>query len=479
MKTLTETQKKWALTACLMTALSFNLSAHVKADKEISLDFASEGIAFDVTNSKGVRDAKAWKTGDNGEYTVKVEAAPGCNCEPETVDIKVQTDKQGKDLENLIKVATYAKIEAKADRKAAPKSDDEDSQDPQEISEEEDLMKSRRERFNKEFKRSFDRCEAKDTRCQKDAFLDILRKYQNKDEDKRPTDKQVSDWFENKLARKILLSIVSERNKLKNAENPYMQSWALQQTASTQNDKFEAAINALESLIESIPEGYSDTRAKIAQLVAAIQQQAVKEFASNLNSLTNLGPDQYQTKVLVADMYQQSMTNLNQSLDSLVNARCTLNGATCNAINAGYIDELKAQEIYQQTLGSRDYTSAINGAIVKRTIMTPRGPEQRVEINPNILTSSSTFGPNGGPTSEMQKPRDLSNRNVTVQKAPTSSIVYVGGKAYQEIGDVTTVEQTPSVVTTSDVLKFFDEMDATQQSIRARTELHRQYKINQ
>ncbi|MNL21204.1 hypothetical protein D3C87_1424820 [compost metagenome] len=247
-----------------------------------------------------------------------------------------------------------------------------------------------------------------------------------------------------------------------------------------------SAKNALQSLLERIPKGYPDTRKKLVQLVAAIQTAATATYAAKLSELEKLGMDQYQTKIATANIYQANFKQLTSDLDRLVNAKCTLGGSaspTCQAIKSGYISKAEASAIYKDDYGQFDsLPAAINNSIVQVNTFPDgtlrRNPmtgmvESKYIILPEALDSRGTdlskLGGNG------RDPR-AEGRTSVVRSAPEQRVVYIGNKVYQEVGEATTEEPTSSVVTTSDLLKFFEEKDITEENRRLRADLHRQYR---
>lgn len=70
MKTITYTQKKWAMTGCLLLALGFNLSIHKSVGEVRSVDLASETADSEIATRNGVVKVTYIKKGDKTQAVV-------------------------------------------------------------------------------------------------------------------------------------------------------------------------------------------------------------------------------------------------------------------------------------------------------------------------------------------------------------------------------------------------------------------------
>jgi hypothetical protein len=462
MKTVTENQKKWAMTACLLAALTFNLSLHIKKDIASSLDLASEiPVKIQDVNAKdGIRNATAYDIG-NGEYLVKVpgltEAGTEClkaEC-IEQYNVSLTSDEQGKNIENVLAVGTLKKMAGKS--KAAHDNDDEDDNE-EEVSEltKEDVQKTVDINAQGKFDEEMSDCEDEDNilknnRCATKSLLltfsdqDIKKlrdvkeycKQEGKGKDKDGDDEEKIDRRSRKrnahknkredknktcpgqfkpsedFAVRILHDEIEEQLGQIVTDEPDLTNippYEANRLREIYKQRMLDGIENLKSLQSKVPKGFNAFRNELAAMVAKMQAIKNKKFAETLLTLArNKNPNNYQQTADAAKATQYDMNEATNALNGVIDPTCTgslgsLN-STCVAIRDGYIDQRDAAGIYTSNYGSQYFDNTvkmISGSVITTPdrIINGQYVSGRVIIQPNAINGQSRQVVSGNETAD-------------------------------------------------------------------------------
>lgn len=411
MKPFTNTQKKWAMTACLLGALTFNLSMHSNAIQSFEADFAStedQDAKSDIleTNSRGTVKVRYVKdgTGTIAEVSKMTEGKVCENCGKSYIPM----DTSFGDITKL-NMALVKQLDGKKAKAEESKEEKDEKAEDKKIADEEAKEKKAEEariakdkRDKAQLLRDMKVCDAdvaaEKADCMVEAYLSLIK---TKDRsEKTRVSKEVSlDVFRKQIEPKIKDVLTTNTKIFENAEEQRQY-----------NNEIKSMLLTLDKIKSNLPEEQNNVRARTVTLEKEVMQLKSLKLKESLTALKNNPKDNYAHAIAMQDI--AAIKLLGETMDSMNNPllykegnrtvqdmmridRATVNGELLNslqkAVSSGYISQTQALELYKKEY-NQNVTALLNGVTKSYTL---QGGQTLVDPAQIILdNAAATFGTN-------------------------------------------------------------------------------------
>ena len=284
MKPFTYTQKKWAMTACLLGALTFNLSMNQHDGGIASADFASQSgdlVEGKLTTTKGVVPVKYMKNGDEVLAIVpKMTEGKACDVCGKNYPLDISFDKTKNDID-ILNVALLKRIaeETKVTKASAQV---EENEEETEDKTQEDV---RRERAEAALEKILKKCTPKKYQgaslleCRITAYTKVLKSKDGQELNER----DALAFYRKNIESLIVKGIVGTRTQInqlrkksrtiRNQED-YLDA---DQAAMDAQELRENTTVLLEDLLGGIPSKFENVRDRLMKLQTEILREEALE----------------------------------------------------------------------------------------------------------------------------------------------------------------------------------------------------------
>lgn len=337
MKALTYSQKKWAMTGCLLLALSFNISVHMSADGSNSVDLASEKPApvyEEVTRKDGKKfllryeaDKKKSKVTNVIAQPLDTEGKVCTDCETFTIELGGELNKSNlNDLQEVAKnivekrkLKTTIKVISVSDGSSSK--DEEYEEDKVTVSKTDTTLKRDLEKIKTKIK---DARNAQLTAYEEASTAQSVSEQRQALQDAKQAETDKRDAL---VEMRQLLVKHSRKNESISPEFARAERALVKEEQQHVADNKDALIlkTDLKKLIEELQ---IQNKAAKAQLQGDVQSQVLNKFVADF--------DDY-VKAIASNIYTQNGPNQNGNGRVANSSGTSINGTDIRAANIDFV----------------------------------------------------------------------------------------------------------------------------------------------
>lgn len=357
MKPFTYAQKKWAMTACLLSALTFTVSMNSHEGGLASAEFASSSdlVEGKLTTDKVAIPVKYVKSGDNEVLAVVPKVTEGKMCDVcgTTYTLNMSFDKNKDDIDAL-NIALLKEINSnrKVKKASAAVEDDEDSDKPtkQDLENERRLAKKKRDKTS--LINSLKYCDADNAVDQSECLVDnYVSRLESGKIDKDVALEVFKSHVESKIAAALMKSpdvMASDFEKAKWARN------------------IELVASTLDKLQSNLHSNYNNVRARVMDFEKKIVEAQTLKFKTTLSGMLQNPNDNISNARATYQLDQLNSVHKlfnsmnNPDLSTIDNSGNYLSSLR-KAVETGKISSTDALSLYQEYY-LHAVSTIINGA---------------------------------------------------------------------------------------------------------------------